>query len=319
MKREHCRSRSASYIFALLLTATVGSSGYGCGRRSAPTVDTPQRLWVTTAFASFSRPLIEEYQRALPQLDIKPIAAADSNAVVHALEHGDADLGLAYADAVFAAYGTVSRGHSATALRGVSVLEPLPLYVLVRNDAHIEHIADLRDRRLASLSNSTLVRLFLNALGVDSTNVRLLPREALFTGLADGTLDAALISAWVPDTGSEFVAIQQRAHVLSVDGPVIQRLRTEYPFIRRVTVPRVLYSDQLHAVNTIGMDVLVVCRAGLSAALVYEATKHLFLAYSRLSSVEATLRFLDLDEAAATPIPLHPGAARYFRERELSR
>ena len=43
-------------------------------------------------------------------------------------------------------------------------------------------------------------------------------------------------------------------------------------------------------------------------------TKEMFLAYPSLSNVEATLRFLNLDEAAGTPIPLHPGAARYYRE-----
>ena len=32
-----------------------------------------------------------------------------------------------------------------------------------------------------------------------------------------------------------------------------------------------------------------------------------------------SLRLMNLASAAATPIPLHPGAARYFRERELFR
>jgi TRAP-type uncharacterized transport system substrate-binding protein len=31
------------------------------------------------------------------------------------------------------------------------------------------------------------------------------------------------------------------------------------------------------------------------------------------------LRLVDLQQAPATPIPLHPGAARYYRERELAR
>jgi len=31
------------------------------------------------------------------------------------------------------------------------------------------------------------------------------------------------------------------------------------------------------------------------------------------------LALMDVDQAPATPIPLHDGAARYYRERELSR
>lgn len=64
---------------------------------------------------------------------------------------------------------------------------------------------------------------------------------------------------------------------------------------------------------------LIVCRRDLDERTVYRLTEQLFNVFPRLARVEATLRFLNLDEAPATPIPLHKGAARYFRERELSR
>jgi TRAP-type uncharacterized transport system substrate-binding protein len=34
---------------------------------------------------------------------------------------------------------------------------------------------------------------------------------------------------------------------------------------------------------------------------------------------DAAARLIDVDQAPATPIPLHPGAARFYRERELFR
>jgi TRAP-type uncharacterized transport system substrate-binding protein len=64
---------------------------------------------------------------------------------------------------------------------------------------------------------------------------------------------------------------------------------------------------------------LIVCRRDLDEKLVYRLTEQLFTVFPRLARVEATMRFLNLEEAPATPIPLHPGATRYFRERELSR
>jgi TRAP-type uncharacterized transport system substrate-binding protein len=64
---------------------------------------------------------------------------------------------------------------------------------------------------------------------------------------------------------------------------------------------------------------VIVCRRDLDERLAYRLTEQLFAVFPRLATVEATLRFLNVDEAPATPIPLHPGAARYFRERELSR
>ena len=64
---------------------------------------------------------------------------------------------------------------------------------------------------------------------------------------------------------------------------------------------------------------LVVCRRDLDESVVHDLTQQLFKTFPRLSGAEASLRFLNLDEAPASPVPLHPGAARYFRESELSR
>jgi uncharacterized protein len=96
-------------------------------------------------------------------------------------------------------------------------------------------------------------------------------------------------------------------------------LREANPFVRATTIPRNVIAGQTSPIPTVGIDMVVVCAADVDEALVYELTKQLFIAFPRLSGVEAALRFLNAEEAAATPIPLHPGAARYFRERELSR
>jgi TRAP transporter TAXI family solute receptor len=306
---------------AIIIAAALGS---GCGPSPSGAPDWRPALRVTTAFGPFSNPLIQEYRHVIPDVDVKAVPASDSAAVVAAIESGDADLGLAYADAVFAAYTTAATRKPGGALRGVSVLEPLPLYILVRNDAGIERAADLRGRRVAvrgqnGLSSWTLGDLFLRTIGVDPASVVSLSRATLATRLMDGTLDAVLLPGWTQSTSGQFESLRPYAHLMSIDEPAVEQLRARYPFIHALTVPRVLYAGQEHPIETIGLDVLMVCRQDLAEAIVYQATKHVFLAYPRLSNVEATLRFLNLDEAAATPIPLHPGAARYFRERELSR
>ena len=41
--------------------------------------------------------------------------------------------------------------------------------------------------------------------------------------------------------------------------------------------------------------------------------------YRRLPVAQTSARLIDLVNAPATPVPLHPGAARYYRERDLFR
>jgi TRAP transporter TAXI family solute receptor len=281
-------------------------------------------LRVTTSFGPFSLRLIDEYRRAWPNIDVRPETAADSIAAVDAIEHGRADIGLAYADAVFAAYWN-PRERAKSPLRGVALLEALPVYVLVRDGSGIRRAADLRGRRVVKTGGSvTLTRmslpdLVLQAIDVDPASIRTVPISEALPAFAAGTIDAILLSGWVGNAAAQYETIRRVARILPIEGPLVERLRREYPFLRAVTVPRVLYPGQERPIATVGMDVLVVCARDLPEPVVYEATKQLFIAYPRLSGVEATLRFLNLDEAAATPIPLHPGAARYFRERELSR
>ncbi|MPZ74895.1 MAG: hypothetical protein GEU74_17070, partial [Nitriliruptorales bacterium] len=95
------------------------------------------------------------------------------------------------------------------------------------------------------------------------------------------------------------------------------QLRREYPFLRPAVVPRNAYPGVSETMRTIGIATLFVCRSDLGEGVVYELTKAFFDALPSLARSQDILRFSDLDQAPAAPIPLHAGAARYYREREL--
>ena len=76
-----------------------------------------------------------------------------------------------------------------------------------------------------------------------------------------------------------------------------------------------LFDDVL----TVGMDVLLVCRQELTDDLVYRLSKTLFEAVPALRAAHASAAGIDPDRGPTTAIPLHPGAARYYREREILR
>ena len=71
--------------------------------------------------------------------------------------------------------------------------------------------------------------------------------------------------------------------------------------------------------HTIGVDTVLVCRVDLAESLAYDVTRAMFEALPRNAAPVPWTTLLDLERAAATPIPLHQGAARYYRERELLR
>jgi TRAP transporter TAXI family solute receptor len=103
------------------------------------------------------------------------------------------------------------------------------------------------------------------------------------------------------------------ARLLNINGPEVDRLRGDLPLLRRVVIPRGAYPGQSAPVHTVAVDQLLVCRADLDNEVVYELTSVLFDQFP-----DPRLR-VDPQLAPATVIPLHPGAARYYRERELRR
>ena len=62
---------------------------------------------------------------------------------------------------------------------------------------------------------------------------------------------------------------------------------------------------------------MLVCSEDLPEDVVYRLTKAFFSALPDLTRIHAAAMLIDAEQAPATPIPLHPGAARYYREREI--
>ena len=84
------------------------------------------------------------------------------------------------------------------------------------------------------------------------------------------------------------------------------------------SIPADTYPGQHERIHTIGVDTLLVCRSDLSEPLVHDLTKRLFDVLPTIAQRQTSLRLMDIEQAPATPIPLHEGAARYYRERELT-
>lgn len=97
----------------------------------------------------------------------------------------------------------------------------------------------------------------------------------------------------------------------------VERARENHPFFLPLTIPPRTYSSQQTPIETVGVDNVLLCRADLDEELVYRLTKAFFEALPDLAATHPSAGLIDADLAPATAIPLHAGAARYYREREL--
>lgn len=308
----------------LLLALTVA-----CGDQTPP--DPPRvRLRLTTGtpgggFQPLGDALARAVREGLPYADVEVRQSAGSISNVEAIQSGQADAGFAFADVAYTAFagGLSGRAERFDRLRGIAVLQLTPLHVVASGRSAIRSIGELRGRRVAvglpgsgsALTADLVMKAF--ALGPADVALKSLAYNVAARQLA-ADLDAMFIVGSVP-LESVSMAVRDGARLVPLEGDEIERLRHRHRFLKRAVIPGGAYSGHPTQVVTIGVDNILVCSSELDEAVVYALTRRLFDALPSLAAEHPSLRLVDLDQLPATPIPLHEGAARFYREREVAR
>jgi TRAP transporter TAXI family solute receptor len=278
---------------------------------------------------ALGRDFVRDFARHLPAIDLQVVNTGGSVGTIDAMRRGEVDLGIMSADvAYFAARASVDDGATEPIARGIAVTSVIPLHLVVGQALRVDSLADLRGRLVGigprTAAGGSVATLVMNVLNVEP---RLKPRDPSLSAdipselhdVANGTVDAALALGYdpVPEVAR---AVGAGARLMSIEGPEIDRLRQQYPFIRLISIPAGTYPGQTAALHTIGADTVLVCTGALDEALVYDLTAALVLTLpEHMSQKPWSGRYLDWDHVSATPIQLHPGAARYYRDQELYR
>ena len=277
-------------------------------------------------FNRLGRELATAFAKQMADVQFAAVETPGSVRNIELLERGEADLALSLADVAYLGYhGELPpKSRPASEVRGIAVLHHSRVHVLARAGSAIRSIADLKGRTIAigppGSGTAETSQLLLAAFGLPRSAVALrsLPFADVTAALTRGEVEASIIVAGDPvDAVSRATAAGAR--LLDIIGPKALALRTQYRFLRVDVIPPKTYRGQDSTVQTLGVDVLLLCRAGLDASLVRRLTATFFAALPDLATRLNYLRGMDLRRAPATPVPLHTGAALYYREQELAR
>jgi TRAP transporter TAXI family solute receptor len=196
---------------------------------------------------------------------------------------------------------------------------------VARRGAGIRTVNDLRGRSVSlGFRGSEAERAataVLSAFGIDMAAVQLkyVPSETAAGQLIDGSLDAMFLVSGYPAEAVRRGTNGGHSHLVPIDGPAAERLRARSGYYFATLIPAGAYPEQNTPVRTVGIRNLLVTRRDLDEQIGYELTKQFFVALPKLSALVSSLQQVDVHRASATSIPLHDGAARYYRERELFR
>jgi TRAP transporter TAXI family solute receptor len=193
------------------------------------------------------------------------------------------------------------------------------LQVVVPASSGITSITDLRGQRVSIGATDSgvivMAQHLLDIAGMHAGELRIsnLGIDESVAALRAGSIDAFFWSGGVPTLGVDQLSAQLPIRLLDL-APQTAALRRRFPVYDVGTIPAATYRYP-DAVTTVFVRNFLLVPSTLPERLAYRLTAGLFAASERLAATNPAGRAIDTRAAIGTePIPLHPGALRYYRD-----
>lgn len=266
----------------------------------------------------------------VPNLILVVEASKGSVANVESIAAGRVETGFAQSDVIHGAFsgtGVFAGQPPKLGLRALASLYLESVHLLVAKESGIASVPDLRGRRVSLdvEGSGTLVDalLILEGFGLAPGDLQVThatPGPSIDL-MAAGELDAMFMVTGYPAAIVTEAVQTQGARLVPITGEAVGRLLAQHSFLTLADIPGDTYPGIGAGTPTLGVAALWVATAALDETLVYEIVRALWhpdtlakLAAGHPKGAEILLA----NALRGVSIPLHPGAARFYREQGLA-
>lgn len=241
------------------------------------------------------------------------------------LQQGKGEIAFALGDSVKLAWeGDAEAGFAEKLgkLRGVAAIYPNYLQLVASKSSGVKTLTDLKGKSLsvgAAKSGTELnTRAVFGAAGMtykDLGKVEYLPFAESVELMKNRQLDATLQSAGLGVASIRDLATSLPIEVVSIPADLVNKLGA--PYIA-TTIPAGTYDGQTADVPTAAVVNFLVTHEGVSDETVYQMTKLLFDNLDEMVASHKAATAIKLENALqGMPVPLHPGAEKFYKEKGM--
>ena len=229
---------------------------------------------------------------------------------------GDMLAGLAMGNVVLDAYKGEGKFPAKMPVNVLFALYPNLVHAVTTAKTDIKSLSDLNGKRvsLGAPGSGTAVTsaALLESLEVAVNAVHLNFSETT-NALANGQIDAGFIVGGQGVGAVTQLALTHDIRLLDVSEQEQATFRSRYPAYSSYTIPEGIY-NKVGAVNTLSVWNVLVVKADLPEDMAYELTRTAFENIDQVRKVVKAANATTLANAGSlNGVPLHSGAARYFK------
>ncbi|WP_295532810.1 TAXI family TRAP transporter solute-binding subunit [uncultured Thioclava sp.] len=241
------------------------------------------------------------------------------------LQQGRGELAFALGDSVKDAWeGNADAGFKAplSKLRAIAAIYPNFIQIAALKDANATTITDLKGKSIsvgAAKSGTELnARKIFDAAGMsydDLGKVEYLPFSESVELMKNRQLDATFQSSGLGNAALKDLSTTQDVTFVAIPADIADKLGAPY---KPGVIPAGTYPGQDADVPTVAITNILVTQSDVSDEEAYQMTKLLFENLDTLKAAHAAAGGISLEAAIqGLPIPLHPGAEKYYKEKGL--
>jgi TRAP transporter TAXI family solute receptor len=199
------------------------------------------------------------------------------------------------------------------------------MQVLVPAGSKIKSVGDLKGKKVsvgpAGGGALTVLNDIFQEYGFKMGNITAsyVAYDEGVTMMTDGHIDASVVYAALPTPAVKTLATGTHSfRMLDLEENIQKTLLSKYPYYIPVTITKEVYGLP-YDVRVVGTPNIVIVSSKLPDDLVYRMTKAFFepAGLEMIRNSHPSARPLSLEKAAVAPVPLHPGAEKFYREKGI--
>jgi TRAP transporter TAXI family solute receptor len=249
-----------------------------------------------------------------------------SVANINLIAQGEIDIAMVQNDITSWAYKgeLMFEGKPLTNVRAIAALYPEHLQLVITKESGIKALADLKGKRVgvgapgSGVEGDVRAVFQVAGLKYDDMRVDFLDFGATSSRFKDNQIDAGFVVAGYPTAAIMDLTTTKDVALLNFDKETMDKISAAHPYFVSSIIPSGTYRGIDTDTTTPAVMAILVTHDGVAEDVIYNFTKNLYTNIADVQGAHAMARNIKLETALdGLTAPLHPGAAKYFKEAGL--